>query len=283
MTVSNGQDLIVTTAGDTIHCRITSVAPQRLYYTEPVADRTRRNNIRLRDVVMYKREGYYPVVFDRAYIAEVQQRLKAERVTQRWLLAMHGGWSLYTADLQGSFNVASSAYIARLRQGFHAKASVHRFVTKEVALGFSYSDAFGARASGEYQAQLITGQLTTVSRAEDLRVQLPALSIVFMPTLGGKWRIWEVTDVGPCYFTDNLTFNSAVKITGQGLGAAALLAFDHPVFGRAFIGGHVGYFLGRLNDVKFTTSGATYPVQILSRDKLNLDRLDLGLSLSLRL
>ena len=278
--VTRAQDLIVTTSGDSIKCRINTVTQNRLFFTVRMEDYSRPDKIDLDHVAMYKREGYFPVIMGDVGALRKEGQPKDDH---GWLLSATFGSSHRTAPLEDGLSQEEADYMNGQRSGLHASGSLHYFITEEVAVGAVYNGSFGAGNS--MPVSILLQDSTTVQGvlAEDVRLRYLGLDFLFRAITIKAVSPFGAVGIGRLVYENRATLINNFTITGSGLALNVRAGLECRISSKMSIGASLGYFVSRLNRFEIDTGSQKVGFTLPDRAEENLDRADLALVARIRL
>ena len=125
------QDLLITTDGDTLNCRITKITGDYIYFTFSHDNEVRNTLLPLSQVVYYKYKYFsYP-----GYAEETKTHGKDYPVFRAYI---HAGWSYRTAKL-ADVPSGFEDYYKDLRSGYHYGGEAAYYFTENFGLGIKYN------------------------------------------------------------------------------------------------------------------------------------------------
>lgn len=274
------QDLIVTTQGDSIHCAITGVTPDRLYFTVQMEDYRRPDSLPRKQVAMYKRDGYFPVILGSA---DPQQGQEPRTSEHGWLMSGSFGYSHRTASTHSDLPQELKDYVDGLRPGLHASGSLHYFITPGLALGAQYNGFFGSKNSMPVAVKLQDGTIVQGMMADDVRLRYLGPDLLFRPLPTGATTPFLALSVGRLVYEDRATFINNFTVTGKALAFNVRAGLDCAIGEKLSAGITAGYFACRLNRFEVDAGSQKAGFTLPDRSEESVDRVDLGLILRVRL
>lgn len=247
------QDIIVTTAMDTIHCRITLVRDDRIHYVNDGQGAKRNASISKDQVYGYHQQGYLPVILDKsparervrddyavpgdgdsygyesAYAAQQRRRRSVVDPTR---LAFNAGWTWRTAQISENLPAEWQEHYKGLVAGSQFGGDATVFVNEAFGIGA----AFGA-ARWEHQSLAIPFPLDTggtIDLAVRDRINMGHFSAMVAwrhITYEGRLRLYSRLGAGYSWFRDeqaidilSLVIRSSTINLNAGLGADVRIA-----------------------------------------------------------
>ena len=109
---SFAQDLIVTTEGDSLNCKITKEAPDYIYFTYNHEGEIRKTLLTFSSVRSYQKD-----YFEKSEIPQEKSRIKSKYPRIR--LAAQGGWSYLIPKISDNLGSLLTNYMEELKTGPH--------------------------------------------------------------------------------------------------------------------------------------------------------------------
>ena len=128
---TNAQDLIVTTEGDSINCKITKEKENNIYFTFKHGDEVRNTLLPMNQVTSHQ-YNFYP-----GAVAPQVQKIKYNDFP-RWRLAVNGGFSKQTGKISKDVSYAEREYIEDLMSGTNFSADVNYYFSESIGAGMKY-------------------------------------------------------------------------------------------------------------------------------------------------
>ncbi|WP_149243237.1 hypothetical protein [Dyadobacter sp. 32] len=243
----NAQDLIVTTRGDSLNCKITKQHDGVVYYNflkNNVAIASSIDIHTVADVV----KGYYGTNTIPLVVA-----IPGKNDYSKWLFGFHAGYSLRTAR--------ETSAISQIQKGFSAGADLHRLMSKASGIGLKYKvhkygGASGINLKGGTSTHYIAASLLKRSQTEDKKAYF---------VLGAN--------IGYQIYAVNLGYYGAIK--GNNLGYGLEAGYEHKMSGHTLF--HLGLGLNAGTIKQIEVNGAAQKLD--KENYIGLTRFDLTIGL----
>ena len=273
------QDLIVTATGDSIRCVITSVGPYQLAYVRKTAEGKDRGRIALKDVASYKRVGYYNVV-----LGNVAERNAAVLPAgNKWMFTAGVGGSYLVDAFPARATYVPENYVRGLRAGFQAGAALHFFLAEHVAIGVTYSASFGARNRTNVTLLAPNGSSVSGTMADDIRLKWAGLNVLLRSDRSDHVRFNGSLGVGPLFYRNYATLIDEYVSRGTSFAFRLTFGADYRLTDALSIGAELGYLRGMLTETSMKKGSSIYVVNSPPMGHDNVDRIDAGVVLRMRL
>ncbi|GGB83950.1 outer membrane beta-barrel protein [Dyadobacter sediminis] len=127
------QDLIVTSDGDSLNCRITRQNAQFVYFTFAKEGRPSNTLLPVTKISSVKKAFY-----GNAQLREGMQPLSGKSYSQ-WQFGIRAGYAYRTAKVSDQISSQYKDYIKKLKSGFVLGGDMHYFISEPLGFGLKYS------------------------------------------------------------------------------------------------------------------------------------------------
>lgn len=121
------QDLIVTTAGDSIFCKVTRERDGYVYFTY-IKEGTPANSLLTSDSIANIQKGLY----------KTRSRYAGQESFARWQYRLQGGYSRRIARISDQVSPAMKDYLNKMKSGYTLGGDIHYFVSEPLGIGVKY-------------------------------------------------------------------------------------------------------------------------------------------------
>ena len=277
--VLQGQDLIVTNSGDSIDCVITDVAPYKIRFYSVEGAGKKHRSILLDQVSMYRRSGYFPVTLG----ALAERKGATLSAGNRWMTTVSMGWGFRTTPMRSFLTPEDGDYLNGSRQGFCGHVSLHNFVTDNMAIGIEYSSFFGSGRSIAIDVDLPNGTSENWRLADNVRMHWANVNLLLKFDHQNDWSFGVLFQAGPLFYQDEAISTGNLIIRGRTLALGLRPSAELRLSDKWAIGAHVGYVLGRLEELTCDTGRSTFVLVLPKDSRESVSRVDIGVELRMRL
>ncbi|MCB9185040.1 MAG: hypothetical protein H6591_14115 [Flavobacteriales bacterium] len=222
------QDIIVTTAMDTIHCTITLVRDDRIHYVTEGPGARRNASIDKEEVYGYHQQGYLPVILDKSvspqpdyyasprrsdghesYETELPRRSAVDPVR----LSFNAGWTWRTAPVATGLPTEWQNHLKGLRNGRQLGADLTAFTKEGFGLGASLGLAQWENSTASVPFYLDNGD--TVYYAIRDRVSMGHMSAQAVwrhMDADSRVRFYSRIGIGYSWYRDELAIDAATLV-----------------------------------------------------------------------
>lgn len=270
--VAFSQDLIVTTGGDSIHCAITKVKPDFIYFTFRY-DGEYRSTLLPRSQVQYYREGYYQ-------FAEVpKDKLVGAADFTRFSFGIGGGFSYLTGRVSDNIPPDLRDYIKQLKSGYHINADFTFFIIEYLGVGAKYSMFKTQNDVGIY-VEDSSGQIITGMLEDDMTIHFVG------PTFFTRGSFKEekahfLFGIGAGYlrYKNEAQFIDAFTLTSNTFGMSFDLGMDFRLASRLYMSVAFSYMIGTITQYEYDDGVIKETIKLNKDEYENISRLDLSVGL----
>jgi hypothetical protein len=271
------QDLIVTNEHDSIHCKITKVKADYIYFTFKHKDEIRSTLLPLSNVITHQYD-FYPA-------SEVLNEVVMKNDNyQHVRIALNGGFSYHTARVAGSVPDDFRDYVNQLKSGLHFGGDLTYYFTEPLGLGMKYllyktsNSLDGIYLEDEY------GNRRYGIMSDDLTISFlgPTFSTrLFSHDKKGAFLL--NTSIGYMGYSNNKVIVDNYKMTGSTLGLAFDFGYDVGLTDNLSLGFQLSYISGTLFEYDWNDGVTTETIKLDINSYESLNRIDVSIGLRLTL
>ncbi len=274
MPTARSQDLIVTKTNDSIHCKITKVTSDHIFF------------------VFKKNNSYENTLIDRAEVASYQRgffktteipkdSLPGFQAFPRQLIALNSGFSYDPGRQNAGHSPNFESYLDQLRSGFHLEASYIYYVDKSLGFGVlgNYFRSSGNEVNVSGTDELGNPITTDLSGTVNVYFIGPLVSLRFLNKSQKNALILNTT-IGYISYEEATTYASEIVTTGKGLGLSSAVGYNIGLNKNISIGLQLGVTSTLFRRVEITNEGTTTEVRLPDNERLvSSARLDFSIGL----
>lgn len=264
---ATAQDLIVTTKGDSINCKITKEKDDFVYFTYHREGSIENTLLPRNEIIAYARD-----YFTHSEIPKDSHKVKVYRP---WRFALQGGYSYQTGKLDPSIPADFKEYSNKLRSGFHIGGDVAHYFNDVLGAGLKVSLLKQANEMDNIYVE-IDGNRRYGRMSDDI-------SMVFIaPTFTNRYlsanrRNAFILNVALGYlnYVNNAVLVDPITMKGGTIGAALDIGYDIGINENFLLGFQLSYTGGALAQYKLNDQ----KVELDDDSRLGLNRLDVSVGL----
>lgn len=249
------QDLIVTTSGDSIPCKITRERGDYVYFTynkQGVPTKT----LLAASSIAAKRTDFYdvPVV------------AVSKPTFSRWQYRFHGGYSRRIARISDQVSPTAKAYLNKMKSGYTLGGDIHYFISEPFGLGAKYG-------YGHYQYK-------TLSFEDKVKLNYFAISGLnrFILKTGGE--IYMGGNLGYQSYKDQVkSIGAPTTITGGTMGVGLEIGYGMKMNNASKLYLNLSLLSGTITKVNVENNGRKETVKLEKDEYESLSRLEVTLGL----
>lgn len=252
---SYAQDLIVTTAGDSIFCKITREREGYVYFVYN-KEGAPTSTLMADNAIAEKRKGLY----------KTHIRYVGEENFAHWQYRLHGGYSRRIARVSDQLAPGIRDYLNKMKSGYTLGGDIHYFISESFGLGVRYN----------YNGY----QYTETGFEDKVKMNYIALSGQNRVILRSKDEFLLGLNMGYQSYRDKLnTAGTNLSIAGGtlGLGLEAGYAINLSKGTKAFLS--LSYINGTITKINVESGGQKETIKLEKEEYEGLGRLEVTLGL----
>ncbi len=267
------QDLIVTTDGDSINCKITKIKGDDIYFTFKYREDIRSTMLPKSSVAYYQND-----YFDVSFVPDDIAAMKHEY--QRFRISATGGYSYQTARLASSISEDFRGYYNELKSGFHTGGDINYYFTEQLGAGIRVSLFRTSNSMGDIYVEDEFGNRTYGIMSDKLSVLFfgPQVSMRMLNRTKKNALIYNL-GVGYINYHDAKTIVTPFDITGSTVGLSAVLGYDIGLSRNLALGFQVSMMTGTLTSYEISDGLTTWENELAEGEYESLSRLDFSVCL----
>jgi hypothetical protein len=261
----SAQDLIVTTDGEEINCKITQIKGDYVYFNYYYQNELRRTLIHKTDVDFYE----YNYFNDSAVQYNQTDNYKPD--FPRWWISVNSGVGIRTNPLYDDFNDFEKQFYNNLKYGLNIGLNINYYFNKLLGVGLK-SDLFrSSNAITDFKENDIIG---FVGPSFNMRVFDRTYTHCFF---------WDYSIGYMGYHVKRQSSGEFDKMTGGTLGLAWEIGYDVAFSRKWSTGIQLSYFSGALKKVNHTYNGVTNTIELEKDNYEGLNRLNISIAIRFNL
>ncbi len=269
------QDLIVTKAGDSLNCNITSIDDKDIYFSFISNNEMRIGKRPIADVIKLTYD-FYPV----------PKKPRPVKITsyQHFRLTVQGGLSYRTADLAEDIPSLYAPYMNDLKSGFNYGIDATGFFSKSWGVGIKYNSHLSKNLEDNVNVFLADGSFVVGRMSDDIRISFIGPSLTMRTYISNyTGYLYAEVSVGHIRYRDEGTLINLIDITGHTTGLICDLGFDFIVLENFAFGCQCSYMTGKLDKLTMTNGAYTNTEDLDKENRENLSHLDISLGCTINL
>ena len=266
------QDLIVTSKGDSINCKITKVKSDNIYFVFKYKEEIRNTLLPVNQVAIYQK-NYYST-------AEVPaNKIPGKEIYPRFRAAISGGWSYRTASISSSVPSDFKNYMQKLRSGFHYDLGVSYFFSEMLGAGIRYNEFLSSNKIENVYATYPDGSTEYGYMNDDIRIKFigPSFCLRLFNSTKKNYFFSEIALGYMDYRDKGFLVNTPLLIKGSTSGSCMSIGYDIGISKNLALGFQLSALTGVLN--RLTTTDGTFTQTTKLDEYENLARIDLSIGL----
>ena len=246
------QDLIVTSRGDSINCKITKTTRDYIYFTFKHEAEIRNTLIPLYQISTHQKD-YFSV-------SELPVNYTLDKKFPHFRVAFDGGWQYRTAKIADGLDSEWREHYKKMKSGFHYDLQASYFFIESMGIEAVFSQQFFGNTGDGYLKDE-EGNFTALGKIKD-QISFNYIGANYLLRLfdSKKKNCW-LFSIGFGYmgYKDRLFFDNVeqIKITTGTLGSSMAVGYDIGISQNFGIGFKLSLMGGTFRDYKQTKDGIT--------------------------
>ncbi len=267
------QDLIITSEGDSLNCKITKIKSDIIYFTFKHKDEIRSTLLPLDQVKLHQYNFYQAseVPSDKIVISEIYPHFRA---------AINGGWSYRVAKLADNIPSDFEQYMKNLKSGYQYGFDLSYYFSEQFGCGFKYYNYKSKNDINNVYVTLPNGSQQFGNLSDDISINFigPFFSTRLLDTHKKNSLLMNL-GIGYMGYTDKVVIISDFKIKGSTLGICWDIGYDIGLSENFAIGFQLSYITGTLTQYKLSDGITTEKIELEKDNYESLSRIDLSIGL----
>jgi hypothetical protein len=267
------QDLIVTSEGDSLNCKITSIKNENVYFTFKHKEETRSTLLPVSQIKTYQ-YNYYKIA-----VVSVD-KIVSNETFPHWRLAIDGGYSYQTANVGNNVPSGFSSYVEGLKSGYHFAGDVTYYFTEFLGVGFKYLLFKTSNQMDNISVTLSNGVTKYGNMSDDISITF--IGPTFCTRLlnsNKKNALYLDLGVGYLGYQDNAIVVDKYIQTGNTVGLVWDLGYDIGLSKNMAIGFNLALITGTLSEYDLNDGVSTKTINLTSGNYIGLGRIDLSIGI----
>lgn len=269
-----GQDLIVTSKGDSINCKITKEKGDFIYFTFLVDKEIRNTLLQKSDVKSFSRNYYTQSLIPSDYKIFEQNYAKIR-------ISVNGGFSYRFAKISESVPNEYRDYIKKLKSGTHFSADMAYFISESIGLGIKYSQFNSKQNYGTVSYDFDQdGRINVGPMNDNMTISFvgPMFSS-YIPSANKKNALISNLAIGFLSYKDDGAMIVPIMLKGSTLGVVGDIGYQIGIAKNFSVAFTLSYTLGQLSKLEQTISDYTNIIELDDDNHENLGRIDISVGL----
>lgn len=268
----HSQDLIVTSEGDSLNCKITNIKTENIYFTFKHKNEIRSTLLPVNQVKYYQYNFFQTteVPADKVTVNEIYPHFRA---------AFNGGLSNRTAKLADNIPSEFEQYMKNLKSGYNYNLDLSYFFAEQLGIGFKYNVFLSKNEIENIYVKQPDGSTLHGKMSDDITINFigPFFSTRLLNSKKNNSLICNI-GLGYTGYTDNAVVIYDLLIKGNTLGICLDIGYDVGISDNVAIGFQISLLNGTLT--QYELSQGTYKETVKLEDEYeSLARIDLSIGL----
>lgn len=274
------QDVIITFAEDTIHCRINRVTRRSIHFTQFQKEIQTQSVINRNDVRLWQR--VHAAQDQGAFTLHDSPESKL-----RFSLTSGGGYRVASTKearnlmiREGVVSNEIDSYFRQIRMGYKVAGQVHYLFNDLYGLGIDYqyhnsAATFHRTLDPQDGVTLYYGEFS-----ENVHTNYLGLSFLMQHYLNRGFKVYGLVSSGLTFYrNENVVLTFPSLITGNAYGGNTEIGIEYFICRKVALALSAGFFQSTISQIKVTDGNTTQDVTLEDGMKEGLSRIDLGAGL----
>ncbi|MDP3433520.1 MAG: hypothetical protein Q8T04_11210 [Bacteroidota bacterium] len=269
-----GQDLIVTSKGDSINCKITKERDDFIYFTFLVDQEIRETLLQKSDVKTFSKDYFSQSLIPSDYRSPGKNYEKIR-------ISVNGGYSYRFAKISESVPSEYRDYMKKLKSGNHFSIDASYFLNESIGLGIKYSQFNSKEDFGTVNYDFDQdGRIDVGQMNDNMTISfIGPLVASYIPSANKKNALFSNIAIGLLSYKDVGTMIIPVVLKGSTLGLVGDVGYQIGIAKNLSVAFTLSYTLGMLSKVEQTVNGYTNTIELDDDNRENLGRIDFSVGL----
>lgn len=267
------QDLIVTSEGDSLNCRITKIKPDNIYFTFKHKDEIRNTLLPVSTIKDYK-INYYSK-------SEVpKEKIVGYENYQHFRIGLNTGYSYQTARIHESVPGDFKNYVKDLKSGCHFGFDLTYYFSEPLGVGFKYFMFQSSNSMDNIYIEDSTGVRQYGKMSDELKISF--IGPMFSTRLlnhDKKNALLMNLAIGYMGYTNNKVIINNYKMTGNTVGLAFEMGYDIGLSENLSLGFQISMIAGTLFEYDWYDGNNTETIKLKEGEYESLSRVDFSVGL----
>ncbi|HAN79564.1 MAG TPA: hypothetical protein DCQ31_18280 [Bacteroidales bacterium] len=269
------QDLIITSEGDSINCKITKVKNDFVYFTF-------KHNDQIRSTLL-------PKINVKAHIFNYYQtgEVPKEKVIgfenyKHFRFAVNGGYSYLTAKVAESVPADFKNYVNDLKSGYNFGSDLTYYFTEPLGVGVKYYVLKSSNSLDDIYLQYNNGNVAYGKMSDDLTISFigPMFSTRLLNKNKSNAFIMNLS-LGYIDYSNNKTLIDKYKMSSGTMGLSYDIGYDIGLTENLLLGFQISFITATLTEYDWFDGTTTETIKLEKGQFESLNRIDFSIGIRL--
>ena len=265
----SAQDLIVTSEGDSLNCKITNLKKDYIYFTFKHKDEIRNTLLSLGQIADYRYNFYSTPMVPAA-------KIKPTIEYQQFSAAIKTGWGYRTAPVADNVPRELNEYIKGLKSGFVFGLDFQYYFSEPLGIGFKYSTFRSSNSIDNIQVTMPNGTSARGKMSDDILISYAGPSFnVRLFNADKKGAFLTNAGFGYLAYRDKALLINNFTLEGSTFGFTCGLGYDLMLSRNTALEFQASIIGGILSSYKMINGTSTQTIKLEKENLDNLSRIEL--------
>lgn len=269
--VSNAQDLIITTEGDTLNCKITKQKGNYVYFIFKHENETRNTLLSIEQINKLKKNYFSkPEVSASIYAANMKS-------DNSYCFFIDAGGGFRSADIYETGSEDVDDFLKKLKNGFHLSLGAIRYWGEYFGAGVEYSLFKASHSMNDIHAS--GGVIGKTKNNTSIHYVGPSFNMRFASHRNLNAFVISM-GIGYLGYKDKLDMDGqSITFTGGNIGYTTSIGYDIALSEKAALGFKLSIVSGSLSKMKFSLGPQQETLELEGDERENLSRINISVGL----
>lgn len=268
------QDLIITTEGDTLNCKITKQKKDFVYFIYKQKDKIHNTMLSSQKISQIERNYFTQSEVPHTVYTSNAERKNSYRIT------IDGGWAHRLGKLPEASSSETNDYLKKLKNGGNIGLSAQYFWNKSFGVGLEYSLFKTSYSSDNMHIPNVgTGYIK-----DNIFIHFTGATFnICVPSKHNNNALFMAIGFGYLGYKDKGTIKTeSLNITGSTVGALYSLGYDFGLSSKMSLGIKLSLIAGTLDKIKYSSGPYSKTMELEDDERESLSQLNISIGLRFR-
>lgn len=267
------QDLIVTTSGDSINCKITKLKQENIYFTFKHKEEIRSTLLPMSNIKIHQFNYYQTSEVPKGKIIGFNNYKHVR-------LAINGGYSYHTASVGDGVPSDFNNYVNQLKSGYHIGGDFTYYFTEPLGVGFKYCVFKTSNSMDNIYRTDSYGYTTYGKMSDDLTISFAGPTFSTRILNSNKTNAFLTSlSMGYLSYSNNKVLIEKYKMTGSTVGLGLDIGYDIELSKNLSLGFQISFITGSLFKYELDNGVSIQTIELDNDEAENLNRIDFSVGL----
>ncbi len=269
----HSQDLIITSQGDSLNCKITKIETEYIYFNLKYKELIRSTFLPLNQV-KYHQYNYYPTSIDPA------KKVTGNEIYPQFRGAITLGWSYRLAKFEDDLPSVLERYMKKLKSGYNYGFDLSYYFSERLGFGFKINIFKSKYELYPIVVTMPDGSSQYARMSDNISISFvgPFISTRLLSANKKNCLLMNL-GIGYTGYKNKASLVTDDKILGSSWGFCSDIGYDIAIANNITLGFQFAYKIGTLKEDDLSNVYYARTMKLETDDHESLSRIDLSISL----